>query len=78
MAGSEAELFFFAVTEKEDLMVLAETVYEAEKDVWGRTHRREDSRSAAQVKETRGRELPVTSVQLPVSDQSPNPNDQIG
>jgi hypothetical protein len=37
-------LFFFVVAEEENLIVLAETVYEAEKGVGGRTHRREDSR----------------------------------
>jgi uncharacterized protein (UPF0218 family) len=40
-----AELLFFVVAGEEDLMVLAETVYEAEKGVEGRTHRREDSGS---------------------------------
>jgi len=40
-----AELFFFVVVGEEDLMVLAETVYEAETGVGGRTHRREDSGS---------------------------------
>jgi len=38
----KAELFFLVVGRKEDLMVLAETVYEAENGVGGRTHRRED------------------------------------
>jgi uncharacterized protein (UPF0218 family) len=41
----KAELFFFVVAGEEDLIVLAETVYEAEKGVRGRTHRREDSGS---------------------------------
>jgi len=45
MAGSEVELFFFVVAGEEDPIVLAETVYEPEKCVWGRTHRREDSGS---------------------------------
>jgi hypothetical protein len=40
----KAELFFSVVRRQEDLMVLAEKVYEANKDVRGRTHRREDSR----------------------------------
>jgi hypothetical protein len=40
-----AELFFFVVRGQEDPMVFAETVYETEKCVWGRTHRREDSGS---------------------------------
>ena len=47
-------MFFFIVRGQEDLIVLAETVclcvarrqvYEAEKGVWGRTHKREDSGS---------------------------------
>jgi hypothetical protein len=41
----KAELFFFVLTGQEDLIVLAEAVYEAEKCVGGRTHRREDSGS---------------------------------
>jgi hypothetical protein len=39
----DVELFFFVVAGEEDLAVLAEMVYEAEKGVGGRTHRREDS-----------------------------------
>ena len=38
------------VGRQEDLMVLAKTVYEAEKCVGGRTHRREDSREMWGVK----------------------------
>jgi hypothetical protein len=45
MAGTVAELLFFVVAGEEDLKVLVEAVYEAEKGVWGRTHRREDSGS---------------------------------
>ena len=41
----KAELLFFVVGREEDSMVLAETVYEAEKCVGRRTHRREDSGS---------------------------------
>ena len=37
-----AVLFFVVVRGQEDLMVLAETVYEAEKCVGGHTHKRED------------------------------------
>ena len=37
------ELLFFVVRGQEDPMVLAETVYEANKDVRGSTHKREDS-----------------------------------
>ncbi len=44
------ELFFFVVRGQEDLMVLAETFYEAEKGIRGRTHRREDSGGAGGVK----------------------------
>ena len=39
------QLTAFVVAGEEDLMVLAETVYEAEKGVWGLTHRREDTGS---------------------------------
>jgi hypothetical protein len=39
-----AELFLLVVAGEEDLMTEAETVYEAEKGVGGRTHRREDNR----------------------------------
>ena len=41
----KAELFFFVVAGLEDLAVLGEMVYEAQKGVRGRTHRREDSES---------------------------------
>ncbi|GEM_PF-4175463 len=39
------ELFFLVVAGLEDLMTEAETVYEAEKCIGERTHRREDSGS---------------------------------
>jgi hypothetical protein len=49
-----AELFFFEVRGLEDLAVAVETIYEANNGVGRHTHRREDSRSALQVKETLG------------------------
>ena len=53
-----AELFFFVVRGQEDPMVLAKTVYEAEKCVGGRTHRREDSREMWGVKSKVRRQKP--------------------